>query len=454
MNTACIEERWLYLKSDNYEDRVFKTQMLYLSLQSFNELDHIPEIIKSNMIGYLKSFLNDNNYFNVDNIELKRNLFDFEIVILQSLILLDKHTNENLLELVKTKEAWLIQNVDALNKELESTDGTKDMIFLNDCILNLNHVLVSAELYNLFNKSYTDNNDFNFIGKIYLMDTQMTYKILKVCQILDKTIDTKTSNFINENINYWIFDEPPVTNLKELYYSLNLAQIYDINFNTNKIINYINKFKNSTSLQDIYYNYLLNNELSTPFIANETTLRTIEENIQDFDSKSLEQKFYLIHLYKFFNLNSVHFNDITKNLTQENIEYKILETNIESDFFYLSKIADELNIDLDSHFINNQIEKYRIKGGGYCIEKTGDSPNTISTYRMIELKAEYGIQIDNEELHGISVFTNKIKGTKGGYYYIQPSNPPDINNYDKNFSFMSFYCGEILNKFIERRSLE
>ncbi|MDF2885433.1 MAG: hypothetical protein K0R54_6007 [Clostridiaceae bacterium] len=61
LRNACTEEQWLYLQSDNFEDKVFKTQVLYLALQNFDVLEQIPDIIKSNMIVYLKSFLNNPN---------------------------------------------------------------------------------------------------------------------------------------------------------------------------------------------------------------------------------------------------------------------------------------------------------------------------------------------------------------------------------------------------------
>lgn len=449
LSDACTEEQWFYEQSDNYEDRVIKTQILYLVLQNFNELNNIPENIKSNMVVTLKSFLNNTNYFNINNIELKRNLIDFEIVILQSLILLDSYTDENLLDLIKTKEDWLNQNIGILNNELETTNGTTDIIFLNDCILNLNQVLVYTGIYEPFNKSYADKFDFKLINEVYLMDTQMTYKILKVCNILDKTIETNINNFINENINYWTFKVLPNTNLKELYYSIKLAKIYNINYNTNKIINFINKYENSTSLQDIYYIYLLKKELSTSFLANENTLRVIAENIKNFDSQSVEQKFHLIYLSKSLGLNSEYINDITEKISKQNIESKILETNVEGEFYYLNKIAKALNIELDSHFINNEVEKYKFVDGGYCMEQSGDIPNTISTYRMSELQMDYGIQFDAEELSRISTFINKVAGTKGGYYYNQSSNPSDIYNYSNNFSFFSFYYGETLNAMIE-----
>jgi hypothetical protein len=448
LRNACTEEQWLYLQSDNFEDKVFKTQVLYLALQNFDVLEQIPDIIKSNMIVYLKSFLNNPEYFNVHSKELKRNLIDFEIIILQSLILLDKYTDENLIDLVKTKEIWLIQQVDNLNKELETTNGTTNMIFLNDCILNLNQVLLSAEINKSFNQKYAENFDFKLISEVYLMDAQITYKSLKVCQILDKAIDKKINNFINENINYWIFKETPVSNLKELYYSIKLAHIYDINYNDKKIINFINKFEKSTNLQDIYFNYLLKKELSLPFISDEITLRAIAENIRNFDSISLEQKFYLIYLCKELGLTSEYFDDIIIKMNQQNIKSKMLNANSDSDLYYLSKIANALNIKLDLNFINEEVEKYKFSEGGFCIEKNGDSPNTMSTYRMIELKKDYGIQLNDEELSGISTFISKVKGAKGGYYY-NLSNPSDMYNYYNNFSFVSFYYGEVLNSMIE-----
>ncbi|NLY47274.1 MAG: hypothetical protein GX053_15005 [Tissierella sp.] len=73
----------------------------------------------------------------------------------------------------------------------------------------------------------------------------------------------------------------------------------------------------------------------------------------------------------------------------------------------------------------------------------------MSTYRMIELKLDYGIQLDDKEISRISSFINKTRGVKGGYYYSQSSNPSDIYNYYNNFSFISFYYGEVLNMMIE-----
>lgn len=444
LSNACSEEQWLYSQSDSYEDKVFKTQILYLALQNYDLLEYVPDNVKSNMIIYLKSFLNENNYFFDSNKDLKRNLIDFEIVILQALIILDKYTDENLLDLVKNKGNWLIQQVEYLNKELSLTDGT-NMIFLNECILNLNQVLESVDINKSLNKRYADNFDYKLISSTYLMDTQITFKVLKVCQILDKTIDEQTNEFINENINYWIFKEPPVSNLKELYYSIKLAKIYGINYNANKINNFINKFENSTKLQDIYYNYLLKDELSITFIANEITLRVIAENIQNFDSKSIEEKYYLIYLCKGLGLNSEYLDKIIE-MNKQNLKAQILNASSEKELYFLSKISDTINIKLDSDFINNEINKYKFSEGGYCIKKNGDSPNAMSTYRMIELKMDYEIKLDYEEVSGISTFINQVKGVKGGYYYNLPSSSSDLYNYYNNFTFVSFYYGEVLNK--------
>lgn len=444
LSNACSEEQWLYSQSDSYEDKVFKTQILYLALQNYDLLEYVPDNVKSNMIIYLKSFLNENNYFFDSNKDLKRNLIDFEIVILQALIILDKYTDENLLDLVKNKGNCLIQQVEYLNKELSLTDGT-NMIFLNECILNLNQVLESVDINKSLNKRYADNFDYKLISYTYLMDTQITFKVLKVCQILDKTIDEQTNEFINENINYWIFKEPPVSNLKELYYSIKLAKIYGINYNANKINNFINKFENSTKLQDIYYNYLLKDELSITFIANEITLRVIAENIQNFDSKSIEEKYYLIYLCKGLGLNSEYLDKIIE-MNKQNLKAQILNASSEKELYFLSKISDTINIKLDSDFINNEINKYKFSEGGYCIKKNGDSPNAMSTYRMIELKMDYEIKLDYEEVSGISTFINQVKGVKGGYYYNLPSSSSDLYNYYNNFTFVSFYYGEVLNK--------
>ncbi len=447
IDTAIKENKWTYTDGDSYDELVEKTQILNIALQIFDILGEIPEDLKSNVLQVSKSIIDNPDYYNVDINNIKRNLIDFEIIVMKSLMILDNYTNDNLIEVIQKKEVWVYKQVEILNEILSDDSlGDFDLIILNDCIINIDSVFKYIGLTIELKHKYADNFTTDLIKEVFLTDPQIAFKIIKICKILNHRINESYIDFIYHNLDYWLFETPPNSNLQELYYAICLANKYNVRYNIEKINHFIDKYENSTIIQDIYYRTLLKNKLSKQIKINELSIQAIAGYTHNFNSNCIEDNYYLLQLFHVLNLDSNYVHEVINELKQKDFNLLIKEAVTENDIFYITKIANLLNIPIDSIVLETELSKFEYLDGLYGIEHESDFSNIASTYRIIEMKLKYNIKIDEDKKIHIKKGLYNFKGTHGGYFYTKKES--DNKNYT-DLTFESFYYGVILDNLWE-----
>lgn len=449
IDNAIKENKWTYTDDDSYEELVEKTQILNIALQIFDTLGEIPEDLKSNILQVSKSIIDNPDYYNVDINNVKRNLIDFEIIVMKSLMILDSYTNDNLIEVIKKKEFWIYKQVEVLNEMLsEDSLGDFDLIILNDCIINIDSVFKYIGLTIELKDKYSNNFTADLIKETFLSDPQISFKLIKVCKILNHKMDESYINFIHHNLDYWLFEMPPNSNLRELYYAICLANKYSLRYNVEKINHFIDRYENSTIIQDIYYRTLIKNKLSKQIKISESSIQAIAEYIHNFNINRIEDKYYLLQLFYILNLDSQYVCDIINELKQKDFKLLIKEATTENDIFYITKIANLLGISIDSIFLETELSKFEYSDGLYSIEHGSNFSNIASTYRIIDMKLRYNIKIDKDKKIQIKEGLSNFKGSYGGYFYVKGEGDFSNKNYT-DLTFESFYYGVILNNLWE-----
>ena len=447
IDTAIKENKWTYTDGDSYDELVEKTQILNIALQIFDILGEIPEDLKSNVLQVSKSIIDNPDYYNVDINNIKRNLIDFERIVMKSLMILDNYTNDNLIEVIQKKEVWVYKQVEILNEILSDDSlGDFDLIILNDCIINIDSVFKYIGLTIELKHKYADNFTTDLIKEVFLTDPQIAFKIIKICKILNHRINESYIDFIYHNLDYWLFETPPNSNLQELYYAICLANKYNVRYNIEKINHFIDKYENSTIIQDIYYRTLLKNKLSKQIKINELSIQAIAGYTHNFNSNCIEDNYYLLQLFHVLNLDSNYVHEVINELKQKDFNLLIKEAVTENDIFYITKIANLLNIPIDSIVLETELSKFEYLDGLYGIEHESDFSNIASTYRIIEMKLKYNIKIDEDKKIHIKKGLYNFKGTHGGYFYTKKES--DNKNYT-DLTFESFYYGVILDNLWE-----
>lgn len=85
------------------------------------------------------------------------------------------------------------------------------------------------EYISYFNVLREDSQEvYNYIRNIYVKDPQMVYQLIKVLSILKIQIPTQVENYINSNLDFWLYQDLPQFTHSELYYGIKLAKNYYI----------------------------------------------------------------------------------------------------------------------------------------------------------------------------------------------------------------------------------
>ncbi|SHK16631.1 hypothetical protein [Paramaledivibacter caminithermalis] len=441
-----VREEGLFYINNEFEELNSKIQITNIVLQIFDLLREMPKEVRTNTLIKLQELLiiDDNNFSNNQN-EFKKNLIDSGIVILDSLRILDKYTDENLKEDIKKRENWILFWGNELNKHMLKEDI--DIITLNQSITTIDSIAKHIGLQLKFDRKYIEKLDFNFIKQMYLRDVQVVYNTLLTYHILGEDIPNKTVNFINSNLKYWIYECPPSLNVKELYFALKLAKKFDIQFNQEKIKYSLRKYINIDKIENIYFLTLIYNELDSKSIENKIVINKINDLIKNFLENpkiSTQDFYYLIELYKNFNLESTKFEEVINGIDSNLLEKDILNTNYDKEVYFLVKIAESLDIKIDTKLLCNKIEIFKSNKGIYFHDIDHKAQSIFSTFRMLELKLNQNLEIDRNEKINNAEFIHSLETPYGGYFITLPKNNSNIENFDGNFSFESYYYGVML----------
>lgn len=438
----------LFFYENNNEKISFKITATNLAISCFYYIGYMPpEILKGLEESHIK-LLNNDSYFTMNNMEVKKNLFNEGLVILNNIHILESFNKD-------------IKNKANINIRKEWFNYWYDMVYddaniqnsisipTNVSIIDINTLASTFNKEIIIPKKYIDLVKEENIEEFINTDLQILKDIIQVIS-LEKS-NSKFLQKLVENINLDIllyqknFVEPIIS---EVFYGINLFDYYNVYYNKKYVKNYIDNFieNNTLDLNNTYWISLINEKLYNNYARTEEYEQI--RNILKFELSNLNltnlntvELYYSCFLDKYYKVNKI---DPTLLKDIINIRYeKGYQNSKELYFRVLIEHLYNFNFDLNKINICNDIKKFEDISGGFKGYLENNGSDILSTYRMLTIKKILGVENSREDKLKIRNYIEKMRGDRGGYFWIYHDKYDKFNqeNYRENFTLESFWCG-------------
>ncbi|SHK58935.1 hypothetical protein [Paramaledivibacter caminithermalis] len=442
-----ISDEGLFYIKNRDEDQDSKIIATNIALQIFDYIGYLPEDllydIEHSMINL---FLNDKN-FTFKKEQLKKNVFDRGLIIIDNLRILDKYSIKDIKKDIYKRKKWILFWYEEFNNYINQENITN--LIGNLGIINFYNIFSYLNINYKFNENFIKQyEDIDLIRKSFLSNPQATYQMLKIFKIYDKKISNEIVNIIEDNMEYVFYENQPSTNILNMYYGIKLSNILKFEYNKEKALAYIKNYLkvNGGSMIDIYYIYLIYNDMECKNFEYENLVKDALSNTletMDLNDINFFDAYCVIYFNKIYNFQlSNKYDRLIERLNYGYITTKIKSINNEKDFYYIVLLADMLNIKIESELLTKSIFEFYDIEGCFVISKDNRVGNIYSTYRMLNLLDKFKIKISKEQKENIDSYLKRLKGINGGYFImVDNSDDKYIENYKTNFTIQSFYCG-------------
>lgn len=416
-----------------------------LALQIYTLLDIKPN--NYTVLGNtLTSMTKNDAFFNTSYEKINETFMYYGVIIFNNIILL--HDN-SMIDTILSRKSELEEMMNFLNNYTSNVDF--DSMLFNQSVDNMKKIYeflhidfkININTMNYYNKY---GNLLEQVKKSYSTDPQVAYDIINTLENINVDM-SEVSIFINNNLEYWLYEDIPTTRISEVYYSILLAESFDVNYNKEKLIKFVKDTYDVSEekIEDVYYLTKIYKALS----SNENLTNIINKfknNINNFSNSNIEETYYLLYLCK---ISSIDVNKVEslKAIQKLDLDSLIKESKYDKEVYLLYKISKILNKEID---INNYIEKidtfYCKDKKGYTNEYGYNVINTYSTYRMLYILKDISPEEVNKKKEYIYGYLESVRGEYGGYF---TNNNNEMQNYDKyknNFTWEAlYYAYSIIN---------
>ncbi|MBN4051114.1 MAG: hypothetical protein COA82_12405 [Alkaliphilus sp.] len=421
------------------DDNTEMIQTTNIILQIFDLLEEIPNEVLGKTVDSHKVMLSDEDFFDMEETNIKKNLVDSGIIILDSLIILDKYSPDNLNVFIVEKKEWILYWQQAANEIL--LNNNINPIMLNHMLNSLYKVSSYIELEYRINEEYYTRISVTNLKELFFTDLQAFYKSILVYENFGFELAEEIEKLIALNMNYWIYEDQPHLNIKELYFGIKIAEEIGFKFNADKILFALRNYYDTENLETLYYLMLINEEFNM------------------MDSK---KEFFAMKSKRFFDDNQIWADVLLSDMyyiseillkadyEDDNLPHQIKEllmdikiTAIESDkeLYIYVKLARIYDLNIDKEKLATKIDEFFLEGKSFFHDSRYKKVNLFSTYRMIYLKSMYSLKIDQKELSSIHSFIESLATNYGGYFMTSTYGNNYFKNFSTNFSFESCYYG-------------
>ncbi len=446
--------------NNNKEEMFNKIIATNIALQVFNLMGYVP----NNILQYIKqinlNLLNDDYYFNYEEENVKNNIYNGGLVIIDNLRIIDSFCEEDMKIHINQKTKWLRFWYSWLNSYLKDLDEIT--IPANMGIVLFDKISKYLDIEYEFVESYAENINEQHIKEMFFKDLQLGYDSILVCKIYNKEVFSNIETVLDSNIKYWFYETyPPSIFINDIFYGVVLSDKFSYKYDAKKIVDYISDYveNKKVSVLDLYYissiyKKLNNNNFTTKF--EKIVIKTFGEVINNNDD--IRIIYYSLALDDTYNLNLSKNSNYVKNLNKEYIESQILNFNNEIELYYTLMVANLLKINVNHDLVYNSILNFYNENGYFVNNAIRNIDSIFSTFRMLELIDIYNIEFETTKFLKILNYIKNLKGELGGYYMTKKNMnyKNDMLNYKNNFTLQSFYYGvladEIINKLINNRT--
>lgn len=442
------KENFFFVANYKEFDEGIQATNLALQVMTLMETEADDKIINDIYQKHLK-LLDDKHLFNINDINLKRDLISREIVILDTIRMCEELLNLKNTTLPLKLDNWIHKVVSEYNKYVLVNKDMDSFIYNASCYLT-----ALKENYNLnieveMPVLYVETTE-NFVKDYFLIDPQFAYEHIYTYMKQDKILSNHVYDYMVKNYKLLIYENIPAYNLKEIYFGIELFELQNINFNKTKLINllqdlYSNNDSHIYNIEEIYY---LEKICGTLNIDKESIpyKKEIKKIIDDLSFKISEYSpkvlYYLSYIVKKQDyLNNNHINEEILVLVLKNIE----NLNSVSDAYYSYETLKLLEFDeINVNFLS-EINKFK-RQRGYVINSRNAIVDISSTYLAFKMMVEQN-QMTSDTIAYFQEVIENFRIDTGGYF-IFLSDELEQLSYSSNFSLESMYYGHVIDSYL------
>ncbi|ARU60955.1 hypothetical protein CBW65_07550 [Tumebacillus avium] len=436
----------LFFWSDQEKDTEQKITATYLALETFDMMQLEPAELQKTKQTLLAMY-QDDRYFNRQPNEMKHNLVQTGVPLLNCLELLDVNLEVIDPNLLDKRKEWLTYWMGQLNQSIGSESNSDNTAAINDVILNLSRSASYLNLQLAIPSAYIDlltQDGMKILQKFNANDPQITYKTLQVVHDSLGEVPNReaVAKYLSNFDLIWLYEDVQGFSFKENYFGLASAKLLHDAYSKEKMLNHLQQVKGSRelSIEEIYYYALTMQELGEleknwDFIQVEW-----EKRLSELAAKKkfeMQDVYYLASIAQLTDTSALKRMRLTMGLQASFFEEAIQNYRYDKDLYLAVKSAKFLDIPIKQHVSDEIAALYDQGTGGFKPNMAEGEPNLYSTYRMVELSELIGRDLTKEK-EGILSFLLSLKGTAGGYFISKPASS-ELKDYMGNFTLEGFY---------------
>jgi hypothetical protein len=404
-----------------------------VTLKAYCNMKYVPDNIRIIQQKLIDIYMSDgNSLFNIDTIDLKKDLISCGAILIDCLRLCDEILEEDNSNQVMNLEEWIKKVIQEYNRYIELNKTCDAMalqggVLLNDIIKYMNIEETLEPLPSI------DENSF------FSADCQMLYQYIFIKKDAGSEQLVK---YIKQNYRYHMYSTTPLYDVSDTYYGMLLYEMTNRTFSSEKILQSLYSYldnEDDMDCQTLYYAVKILEKLN----SNSDDIQSIVQNYWDQSwgtSASMKENYY--NLYIATNYGTDRYDGIDKQIIKDAKEL-IDKSDRLINTYYAFLCLNLLNESVDKQALLENLSNFE-RSDGYTTNIDSDIVSMHSLYRAYVMISTIckNQDIDSNQFHD---WAEKLRAPQGGFFiYLDESK--DVANYDINFSIEALYYGLFLTE--------